>query len=78
MDSINTFELSDEQLEMVAGGSQSNESGNVNIAGSDQANGVLGSVLVGSSVGGSNIGQTNVTSQSNYKSKACCYPYYYC
>jgi hypothetical protein len=67
MDNINAIELSEEQLDTVTGGSQTNVSGNANIAGSEQVNAVVGSALVLSPVGGSNLAQTNVTGQSNYK-----------
>ena len=63
---INTFELSDEQLEAVAGGgSQSNYNGQANLSGVNQQTAVIGSALFGSPVANNGFVQNNVNSQSN-------------
>ncbi len=63
---IKAFELSDEQLNMVAGGpSQSNGSTSANVAYTSIVNPTADSLLLGSAAGNTSLGQTNATSQNN-------------
>jgi len=69
MDSINTIELSDEQLDAVTGGDQSNSNGTLNVSEVTNVTPVIASLVGFSNVGNVGVGQASYTDQTN-KSKS--------